>query len=88
MKADIRTFPIISWVFGAIVFAIGVLNMFLVHAVPGIIYLLVSLVYFPPANDMLREKFGFSIPVAVKVILGIVIIWFTLGISDLGDMID
>ena len=70
------------------VVAIGLLNLFLVHPVPGIVYLLLSILYFPPANDLLRERFGFSIPPVVKIILGIFIIWFTLGISDLGDMID
>jgi hypothetical protein len=78
----------ISWIFGIAVFAIGVLNVFLVHPVPGIVYLLLSFVYFPPATAVLRKKFGFSIPLVVKIILGIIIIMFTLGVSDLGDMID
>jgi hypothetical protein len=69
-------------------FAIGLLNVFLVHPVPGIIYLLLSFLYVPPANSILRKRFGFSIPLVVKIILGIVIIMFTLGVSDLGDMID
>jgi hypothetical protein len=79
---------IISWIFGIAIFAIGVLNVFLVHPVPGVIYLLLSFVYFPPANAILKKRFGFSIPLVVKIILGIVIIMFTLGVSDLGDMID
>ena len=88
MKDDVMTSHIISWIFGIIVFAIGVLNLFLVHPVPGAIYLLLSLVYLPPANAVLRKSIGFSIPLVVKIILGIIIIMFTLGVSDLGDMID
>ncbi len=88
MEAEVRTSHIISWIFGTTVFAIGVLNMFLVHPVPGVIYLLLSFVYFPPANAILKKKFGFSIPLLLKIILGIVIIMFTLGVSDLGEMID
>ena len=88
MKDDLRTSHIIGWLFGAAVLAIGVLNLFLVHAVPAVVYFLLSLVYFPPADAALRKKFGFSIPLAVKIILGIFIIMFTLGVSDLGDMID
>lgn len=84
----LRTSPVINWLFGIPVFIIGVLNLFLVHPVPGVIGLLLSLVYFPPANTLLREKTGFSIPPAVKIILCVVVIWFTLGVSDLGDMID
>jgi hypothetical protein len=85
---DVRISYIISWLFWLLVFTIGVLNLFLVHPVPGMAGLLLSLVYFPPANALLKERTGFSIPPAVKIILGVVIIWFTLGVSDLGDMID
>lgn len=88
MKDNVMTAYIIGWLFGLVVFALGVLNTFLVHPVPGAVYLLLSLVYLPPANDLLEEKTGFSIPAVVKIILGVVIIWFTLGVSDLGDMID
>lgn len=77
---------IISWIFGISIFVVGVMNMFLVHSVPGIAYLLLSLVYFPPANGLLKKKSGLSIPLLVKIILGIIIIWFTLGISDLAEI--
>jgi len=43
---------------------------------------------FPPANAILKKKFGFSIPILLKIILHIVIIMFTLGVIDLGDVID
>lgn len=82
------TSKLISWIFGTIVFVIGVLNLFLVHPVPGVVYLLLSLLYFPPTNALLKKMVGFPIPAVVKIILGIVIIMFTLGVSDLGDMID
>jgi len=88
MKNENSISPIAGWIFGLIVFSIGVLNMILVHPVPGLISLLLSFVYFPPANIILRKRPGFTIPALVKIILGIFIIWFTLGISDLGDMID
>jgi hypothetical protein len=88
MENAVRISHIISWLFGTTVLAIGVLNLILVHSVPGAVYLLLSLVYFPPANAMLKKRFGFSIPIVVKILLGIVIIMFTLGVSDLGDMID
>lgn len=78
---------IISWFFGLLIFAIGVLNVILVDYRPGIIYIILSLIYFPPVNEIIVEKLGFRIPKFLKIILGIIIIWFTLGISDLGDMI-
>lgn len=77
-----------GWAFGVVVVAIGILNMLLVHPVPGIVYLLLSLIYLPPANAYLRKKLGFRIPLLLKIVLGVVLIMFTLGVSDLGDMID
>ena len=79
---------IFSGIFAIVLFVIGVLNLFLVHPVPGIIYFLLLFFYIPQANAILKKKFGFAIPSAVKLILGAVIIMFTLGVSDLGDMID
>lgn len=78
----------ISWILGLIVFTIGILNLVLIHPVPGIIGLLLSLLFFPPVNELLMKRFGFVIPFAVKIVLALVIFWFTLGISDLGDVID
>ncbi len=88
MGSTSSVWNIISWVFGALVFTIGVMNMVLVHPVPGIIYFLLSFIYFPPAYSLLTERFDFSIAAIVRIIMGIVIVWFTLGVSDLGDMID
>ena len=88
MSENSIVFNLIGWVFATLVFAIGIANLLWVHPVPGIAYLLLSLVYFPPANAMLKEKTGFAIPKIVKVGLGIIIIMFTLGVSDLGDLID
>jgi hypothetical protein len=78
----------VSWIFGIVVWVIGVLNVFFVHAVPGVVYFLLSFLYFPPINVILKKKYGHSIPVVVKIILGVLIITFTLGVSDLGNMID
>ncbi|GAA4384250.1 hypothetical protein [Hymenobacter koreensis] len=88
LKSKTSPANVLSWIFGVVVVIIGVLNLLLVHAVPGAAYLLVSLLYFPPTNTFLKEKVGFGIPGLVKILLGIVIIQFTLGVSDLGDMLD
>ncbi len=76
----------ISWAFLIIFVVIGVLNVFLVHPVPGIFYLLVALVYFPPASALLKKRLGFSVPLVAKVILGLVILWGTLAVTDLAEM--
>lgn len=88
MNDTLNISNIFNRIFALILIAIGLLNMILVHPVPGIVYLLLSFIYLPPANAYLRKSLGFSIPLVVKIILGIAIIMFTLGVSDLGDMID
>jgi hypothetical protein len=79
---------IVDWLFGSLVLAIAVLNLALVHPVPGLVFLLASLVYLPPANAAFQRLSGVRVPVAAKVALGVAIVWFTLGVSDLGDLID
>jgi hypothetical protein len=74
--------------FGLVVLAIGIANMIFVHPVPGTVFVFLSLIYFPVTSEVSKRWTGFSIPLVFKVILGFAIIWFTLGISDLGDIID
>lgn len=77
-----------GWLFGLLLLGIGIANLVLVHPVPALGYGLVSLVYLPPAGAVLKDRFGVSIPIAVKIALAVVVVMFTLGVSDLGDMID
>jgi hypothetical protein len=83
-----NVWSISGWIFGMMLLTVGILNMFLVHLVPGVAYLLLSFIYFPPSNAYIKKKFDFSIPLVVKIILAIFILLFTLGVSDLGDLID
>lgn len=91
-KAEMNNSSIIEriagWIIGTAVLTVGILNLFLVHPVPGTAYLLLSLIYFPPANKLLKKLTGFSVPLVVKTILGIILFLFTFGVSDLGDMLD
>jgi hypothetical protein len=80
---------VVEWIFAGLVLAVGVANLAFVHPVPAMAYGLVSLVYVPPANALLKHRFGISIHPIAKIALGVVaIVMFTLGVSDLGDMID
>jgi len=65
---------------------IGVLNTFLVHPVPGVLYALLSLIYLPPLNHTLRKRFGISTPRMLKIIFGIAVLWGTLGVGDLMEL--
>jgi hypothetical protein len=79
----------ISWIFGVVVFAIGVLNIFWGNDLGfGVFVLFLSFVYFPPITSLLKVKFGFSIHYALKILLGIFIIWGALGVGELFAKID
>ena len=82
---------IISRLFGVVFFAIGVVNTFWGNDPGfGVFIILLSLVYFLPVNDILKKRFGFSIPGMgiVKILLGIFILWAALGVGELFDKID
>ena len=82
---------IISWLFGIVVVAIGLVNLFWGNDTGfGVFLLLLSLVYFLPVNAILRKLTGLSIPKLgiVKIVLGIFILWASLGVGELFDKIE
>lgn len=80
---------LISWFFGIIFFAIGVINTFWGNDPGfGVFIILLSFVYFPPVNILIKKWTGFSIPLIVKIILGLFIIWAALGVGELFAKID
>ena len=80
------TSDIISWAFCVTFVVIGVLNLFLVHPVPGAFYIIVALIYLPRVNSVLKKKFGLSIPLAAKIVLGLALLWATLAVGELAEM--
>ncbi len=82
---------IISWLFGIVVVAIGLVNLFWGNDTGfGVFLLLLSLVYFLPVNAILRKLTGLSIPKLgiVKIVLGIFILWVSLGVGELFTKIE
>lgn len=80
---------ILSWIFGIAVFAAGIINTFWGNdPFFGIFLILLSFVYFPPVNTMIRERYGFSIPLILKILLAAFIIMAALGVGELFDKID
>ena len=91
MASKSNVLNIISWIFGIVVVAIGVVNVFWGNDMGfGIFLLLLSFIYFLPVNTILRKLTGFSIPKMgmVKIVLGIFILWASLGVGELFDKID
>jgi hypothetical protein len=80
---------IISWLFGIVFLAIGLINIFWGNDFWfGVFIALLSFAFFPPANVLFKKLVGFSLPVVAKIILGIFILWASLGVGELFDKID
>jgi hypothetical protein len=80
-------FKLISLIFVALFLVVGVLYLFLVHPVPGVIYILLALIYTPWATTWFKKRFGLTIPMVVKIILGLGVLWGTLAVGDLAEIL-
>jgi hypothetical protein len=79
----------IGWLFGMVVFAIGTVNLFWGNDPGfGLFLILLSFVYYPPVNVLIRKNIGWSIPGILKFFLGAFIIWASLGVGELFDKVD
>ncbi|HER40615.1 MAG TPA: hypothetical protein ENO10_05290 [Salinimicrobium catena] len=76
----------ISWFFTLVFLTLGVMNLILVHPVPGIFYLLFSCIFLPPLTTFLKSRTGVSIPLWIKILLALIILWGTLAVGDLAEM--
>lgn len=80
---------IISWFFGILFLAIGLVNIFWGNDPGyGIFIALLAFLFFPPVNGLIKNITGFAIPFIAKILLGLFIIWSALGVGELFDKID
>jgi len=70
---------------GILFIVLGLLNLMYVHPAPAILYFALSLAYFPLTDTILKLKFRISIPLWVKIVLAIVVLWGTLAVGDLAE---
>lgn len=85
------TLTIISWIFGLLFLAIGIINTFWGNDPGfGVFIILLSLVYLLPVNTIFKNRTGFTIPglKIIKVLLGIFILWAAMGVGELGNKIE
>ena len=71
-----------------VVFVItGVLNVLLVHIVPGMFYLILSIFFLPLTDRVFKNKLGFVIPTILKIIFAFIVLWGTLAVGDLAEIL-
>lgn len=68
---------------GTLFIIIGILNLIIIHPVPGLFYLLMSLLFFPITDKFIQKRFGFKIHPAIKVFIFVLIMWATLAVGEL-----
>jgi hypothetical protein len=79
----------LSWVFGVIAFAIGLVNLFWGNDPGfGIFIIVLSIIYFPPLTSIFTQKTGLSIPGFVKFLIAVFILWASLGVGELFDKLE
>lgn len=90
MSNKLSISDILHWIFGIVVFEIGVINMFWgTDFFFGLFILLLSFVYFLPVNALAYKLVGRTVPHLglIKLLLALFIIWAALGVGELFDKI-
>jgi hypothetical protein len=95
-KAAIEMNPIspiekgLSWLFGTLFLAIGIVNTFWGNDTGfGLFIILLSFAYFLPVAAIIKGVTGITIPRMglIKILLGLFILWASLGVGELFDKI-
>jgi hypothetical protein len=82
MKLSKMTF--INWVFGLLFSAIGLVNLFWGNDPEfGVFIILISLIYYPPLQQLIQKGTPFSIPKWILIVLGLFVLWASLGVGEL-----
>jgi hypothetical protein len=82
MKQEITAF--LNCFFTVLFSAIGLINCFVGNdAGFGIFILVLSLLYYPPLQLLFLKKTRWTIPFFVLILLGVFIVWASLGVGEL-----
>jgi hypothetical protein len=80
---------ILSWLLGLLFSSIGVVNIFWGNdPIFGVFLVGLSLFFYPLINVLIKKQTSFSISRLVKIIVGLFILWSSLGVGELFDKID
>ena len=82
MRQGVTAF--LNWLFTVLFSAIGLINCFVGNdAGFGIFILVLSLLYCPPLQRLFQKKTRFTIPSFVLILLGVFIVWSSVGVGEL-----
>jgi hypothetical protein len=86
MTGEETLFKAGGWFFGILFLLTGLINTTRGNdPVFGAGIAVLSFLCFHQVNALIKEKTGFRIHIAVKIVLGLLILWAALGVGDLFD---
>lgn len=79
---------VLNWLFAVLFSAIGLVNCFVGNDPEfGVFILLLSLLFYPPLRLVFQQKTGLTIPSFVLIVLGLFVLWSSLGVGELLEKI-
>ena len=79
---------VLNWFVAVLFSTIGIVNCVVGNDPEfGVFILLLSLLFYPPLRLVFQQKTGWTIPSFVLIVLGLFILWSSLGVGELLDKI-
>lgn len=79
---------LLNWFVAVLFSTIGIVNCVVGNDPEfGVFILLLSLLFYPPLRLVFQQKTGRKIPTLVLILLGLFIVWSSLGVGELLDKI-
>ena len=79
---------LLNWFVAVLFSTIGIVNCVVGNDPEfGVFILLLSLLFYPPLRLVFQQKTGWSIPSFVLIVLGLFVLWSSLGVGELLDKI-
>lgn len=80
---------LIEWIIGIFFILIGTINLFWGNdPFYGLFIILLSIIYIPPFQNIIKKKTKFSIPTIAKIVIGLFILWSAIGVGELFDKVE
>ncbi len=86
MKTQSKLTVISGWIFGLFVLTNGILNMARGNDFNlGVALTILSFIYYPPVNRLIKQISGYSLHYMIKIILAFLIVWITIAVGAIAE---
>jgi len=85
---SISLWSLSSLLFFGFFLLIGLLNVWYVSALVGVLYIVFALVYLPGFDTTLTKLLHLTIPRGLKYLVALLVLWGTLAVGDLMELFE